>query len=220
MTLYKVFFILQTFSEYSRLLSNMGVRNTDPLSSSKSVYNFIVWDVPGGTVDKNPRALAGDPGSIPGSGRNHRSQSNLAHVPQLLSLCSKAHEVQLLKLKCCNYWNLSAATTETPTPRACAPQEKPYTGMRSPCTAAKSSPPTPHHSITTRESPHVAMKTQLSQRKPQNCSLLCTCGSASSDSTKSRPCSTVVFSNEKHLSVSEPVQFKPMCSRVNCICHI
>ena len=81
----------------------MGVRNIDPLSSSKSVYNFIVWDVPGGTVDKNPRALAGDPGSIPGSGRNHRSQSNLAHVPQLLSLCSKAHEVQLLKLKCYNY---------------------------------------------------------------------------------------------------------------------
>lgn len=51
MTSYKVFFILQTFFEYHRPLSSMGVRNTDPLSSSKSVHNFIVWDFPGGTVE-------------------------------------------------------------------------------------------------------------------------------------------------------------------------
>ena len=51
MTSYKIFFILQTFFEYSRPLSSMGVRNTDPLSSSKSVYNFIVWDFLDGTVE-------------------------------------------------------------------------------------------------------------------------------------------------------------------------
>ena len=41
-------------------------------------------DVPGGTVDKNPPANAGDTGSIPGPGRFHMLQGNYAHVPQLL----------------------------------------------------------------------------------------------------------------------------------------
>ena len=41
-------------------------------------------DFPGGTVVKNPPAIAGDTGSIPGLGRSHMPWSNLAHVPQLL----------------------------------------------------------------------------------------------------------------------------------------
>ena len=41
-------------------------------------------DFAGGTVDKNPPANAGDPGSVPALGRLHMVQSNLAQVPQLL----------------------------------------------------------------------------------------------------------------------------------------
>ena len=45
---------------------------------------------------KNPPANAGDTGSSPGPGRYHMPRSNEAHVPQLLSLCSRAREPQLL----------------------------------------------------------------------------------------------------------------------------
>ena len=34
------------------------------------------WDIPGGTVVKNPPANAGDTGSSPGLGRCHMPQSN------------------------------------------------------------------------------------------------------------------------------------------------
>ena len=49
---------------------------------------------PGGSVDKN--ANAGDTGSIPGPGRRHIPRSNWSWAPQLLNLCSRAHELQLL----------------------------------------------------------------------------------------------------------------------------
>ena len=39
---------------------------------------------PGGTVDKNPPANAGNMGSIPGPGRFHMPWSNQARVSQLL----------------------------------------------------------------------------------------------------------------------------------------
>ena len=48
---------------------------------------------------KNPPANAGDRGTIPGLGRFHMLRSTHAHVPQLLSLCSRAHKLQLLKPK-------------------------------------------------------------------------------------------------------------------------
>ena len=54
------------------------------------------WDLPGGTVVKNPPANAGDTGSIPGPGRSHMPRSNKARAPQLLSLCSRVREPQLL----------------------------------------------------------------------------------------------------------------------------
>ena len=38
--------------------------------------SIMVWDFPGGTVDKNPPANAGDTGSIPGLGRFHMVWSN------------------------------------------------------------------------------------------------------------------------------------------------
>ena len=54
------------------------------------------WDFPGGTVDKNLPANAGDSGSIPGLGRFHMPQATKAHAPQILSLCFRAHEPQLM----------------------------------------------------------------------------------------------------------------------------
>ena len=73
---------------------------------------------PGGEVDKNMPANAGDTGLIPGPGRSHMPRSNYARAPQLLSLRSRAREPQLL--------SLCAKTTEAHAPRARAlQQEKP-----------------------------------------------------------------------------------------------
>ena len=89
-------------------------------------------DFPGGAVSKNLPANAGDTGSSPGPGRSHMPWSNEARVPQLLSLCSRAHEPQLL--------SPHATTTEAHVPRACALQQREATAMRSLRTATKSSP--------------------------------------------------------------------------------
>ena len=40
-------------------------------------------DFPGGTVDKNPPANAGDTGSVPSLGRSHVPQSKLSPQPKL-----------------------------------------------------------------------------------------------------------------------------------------
>ena len=45
---------------------------------------------------KSPLANAGETSSIPDLGRSHVPQSNKAHGSQLLSLCSRAQEPQLL----------------------------------------------------------------------------------------------------------------------------
>ena len=101
---------------------------------------------PGSSVVKNTPANAGDTGSIPGPGRSHMPWSNQVCEPQLLSLCYRDWNPQLLKPVC---------------PAACAPQEKPLqreahasqvkSGTRSPPLAA------------VRESPCTAMKAQSSQ---------------------------------------------------------
>ena len=52
---------------------------------------------PGGSVVKKQPANAEDMSSIPGPGRSHLSWSNEAHAPQLLSLCSRSQELQLLQ---------------------------------------------------------------------------------------------------------------------------
>ena len=46
----------------------------------------------------SPSANAGDMGSGPGLGRSHMPWSGWAHAPQLLSLRSRAHVPQLLRL--------------------------------------------------------------------------------------------------------------------------
>ena len=65
---------------------------------------------------ENLPANAGDMGSNPGPGRPHMPRSNKACVPQLLSLCSRAREPQLLSPR--------ATTTEARVPRAHAPQQE------------------------------------------------------------------------------------------------
>ena len=71
---------------------------------------------PGGAVVKNPPANSGDTGLSPGPGRSHMPRSNKAREPQLLNLCSIAHEPQLLSPQ--------ATTTETCVPRARASQQE------------------------------------------------------------------------------------------------
>ena len=48
---------------------------------------------------KNLPAIVGDLGSIPDPGRSHVPRSTWAGAPQILSLCSKAGEPQLLSLQ-------------------------------------------------------------------------------------------------------------------------
>ena len=64
---------------------------------------------------KNPPANAGDMGLSSGPGRSHVPRSNEAHVPQPLSLRSRACEPQQLSPQ--------ATTTEARAPRAHAPQQ-------------------------------------------------------------------------------------------------
>ena len=65
---------------------------------------------------KNAPANAGDTGTSPGPGRSHMLQTNQVHMPQLLSLHSRAREPQLLSPR--------ATTTEARAPRARAPQQE------------------------------------------------------------------------------------------------
>ena len=51
---------------------------------------------PDGSVVKNLLANSGHTGLIPGPGRSYMPQSSKAHVPQLLSLCSRAWQLELL----------------------------------------------------------------------------------------------------------------------------
>ena len=57
-------------------------------------------DFAGCPVDENPPASVGDTGSIPGLGGSYTLQSTQVLVPQLLSLRSRAHRLQLLKPVC------------------------------------------------------------------------------------------------------------------------
>ena len=74
---------------------------------------------PGGVEEKNLPVSAGHVGSFPGPGRSHVPQICEACVPQLLSLCSRAQELQLLKPTCAT----ARAPQEKPLQwEACAPQ--------------------------------------------------------------------------------------------------
>ena len=121
---------------------NLYPLNCQRLYSLPTNEGEIAWviltvneDFPGGSVVKNLPCNVGDTDSIPGSGRSHMSGSNWALAPQLLSLFSRALELQ--------YWALHA-----PEPRlhnkGSHHNEKPM--------------------YCTRESPRAAMRTQHSQQ--------------------------------------------------------
>ena len=55
-------------------------------------------DFPGGAVDKNLPASAGNTDSIPGLERFHKPWSNSAREPQQLRLCATTTEAQVLQL--------------------------------------------------------------------------------------------------------------------------
>ena len=59
-------------------------------------FNKVFRGFPGVSVVKNPPANVRDMGSIPNSGRSHMPWTNYTCVPQLLSLCSRTWELQLL----------------------------------------------------------------------------------------------------------------------------
>ena len=83
---------------------------------------------PGSSVVKNPPASAGDTGSVPDLGRSHMLWKS--RVPQLLSLWSRAWELQLL--------TPDAATIEAP-------------GPKNPCSAKRETASTKSLSPLTRE---------------------------------------------------------------------
>ena len=72
--------------------------------------------LPGGSTVKNSPTNAGDSSSIPDPGRSLMPGSKLTRWPQLLSLWSRARELQLL--------SPYATATEVQCPGACAPQQK------------------------------------------------------------------------------------------------
>ena len=119
---------------------------TNIVQSQKGMKSWTSW----ATVDKNSPANAGDTGLSPGSGRFHMLWSNQTRV-QLLDLCSRAHELQLL--------NPRATTTEACMPQSLCSAVGEATTMRSPW------PSTREQTLlsTARESP-CAMKTQWNQK--------------------------------------------------------
>ena len=86
----------------------------------------------GGSVIRNPPASVREPGWTPGPGRFHKSRSNEACMPQLLSLCSGARELQLL--------SPHVATTEAWRLWSLCPTTRKATAVRSPCTASREQP--------------------------------------------------------------------------------
>ena len=100
----------------------------------------IAFSVPGGLVVKNSPASTGDSASIPDLERSYMSWSNYAHAPQLLSLCSRARELQLLSP------HTTAPGARTPE-SLCSTRET--TTLRSPCTTTREQPPL----ATAREKP-------------------------------------------------------------------
>ena len=99
----------------------------------------VFWAFLGGSVVKNSPANAGHTGSILPTRWSHKPQSNEAQGSQLLSLCSRAREPQLLRLRAAItearvLWSLcskreataraSPGTTTREQPRFAATREK------------------------------------------------------------------------------------------------
>ena len=90
------------------------------------------WGFPGSSVVKDLPAMVGDTSSIPSPGRSHMPWSNEADASQLLSLCSRSWDRQLL--------SLHATTSEATHPKANTSQQTKPATMRSPYTILMCSP--------------------------------------------------------------------------------
>ena len=60
----------------TREVINKYLLKEKKVTTGKKCFKTYHWDFPGGTVDRNPPASAGDTGSICGPGRFHMPQSN------------------------------------------------------------------------------------------------------------------------------------------------
>ena len=83
---------------------------------------------PGGSVANNPPANVGDAYLNPGWGGSHMPRSTWATAPRLLSLCSRAHEAQVL--------SPNETTTEARATRVHAARKE-ATAMSSPHTTTR-----------------------------------------------------------------------------------
>ena len=91
----------------------------EPLPTATIICSKFPWGFPCGPGDENPPVNAGDVGSIPGLGRSHVPWTAKS-VPQLLSLCLRARELQLLRP---THPTACARSQEKPLQReACEPQ--------------------------------------------------------------------------------------------------
>ena len=112
------------------------------------------WGFPGGSVVKNSPTNAGNMGLIPGPGGSHMPRSNKVHVPQLLSLCSRPQEPQLL--------SPCAAIIEAQAPQSPCSTTRETTATRSLHTIMKSSPYLPQ-----LEKAHAAKKQKTKPIQPK-----------------------------------------------------
>ena len=100
--------IIECSRNYIMQLLSLGLKRIYIFLScsvgSQTLYKEVWWDFPGGVVNKNLPANAGDMGSVPGLGRFHM----LWKPTELLNPHSRACEPQLLSL----------------VPRACCRQQK------------------------------------------------------------------------------------------------
>ena len=68
-----------------------------------NLKKWYKWDFPGGTVNGNLPANAGDTEPIPGLGGLHMPLSNQAHVPQLRNLCALGPLTTTAEPVCCDH---------------------------------------------------------------------------------------------------------------------
>ena len=86
--------------QLQQITTNLASLHSSHLVSHSCIDQKSYWGLPWWLSSKDPPANAGDMGSIPDSGRSPLLQRNEAHVPQLLTLGSKAHVSQTLKPAC------------------------------------------------------------------------------------------------------------------------
>ena len=138
-------FTLSFYKPFPPCFSNLPLHKKLPKNLETENSNNDFSGFPGGAEVKNPPAKAGDTGSSPGPGRSHMPRSNKALAPQLLSMCSRAHEPQLLKPAHLEPVFLNKRSHGNEKPAHCNEEEPPLAA--------------------TRESLRAATKTQRSQKQ-------------------------------------------------------